>query len=149
MIVFSQPLLKDSIKYPVTGIDKNGVQVVTITKKQQHKINRNLLALKKYKGTSIKLATYTELLLSQIADYEKVIDKVDTTDSKVTLMLENRQAKILELEGQIKLHVDNTALTEQKYKVVKRRLIGWKVGTFVTIGVVVVAAIPITILILK
>jgi hypothetical protein len=62
-------------------------------------------------------------------------------------MLDNREQKIKQLNIQLGLKDDLIQQSDLKYKATKRKLIGWKVGTYTTIGVVLVA-IPVTLAIL-
>lgn len=147
MTAYSQNSLKDSINYPVKGIDPNGVEVVTITKEQQKQINTSLLYLRQCQNREQIKSDYISVLELQLEDYKKTVEVQDSSYNKVTLMLENRQKNIYELQHQLALKEELVRQTKEQEKASRRKLLGWKIGTFATIGVTLVA-IPVTIYIL-
>jgi hypothetical protein len=142
--VFSQT---DSIKYPLWGIDNQGTEVVTITKTQQQNLNTKLIQLGQCKNRELIKIDYIKALELQVSDYKSTIDLHDSTSYDCSIMLKNRADKIEQLQYQLDLKDQLQAQTENNYKATRRKLLGWKIGTFTTIGVVVVA-IPITLAIL-
>lgn len=142
--VYSQ---KDSTKYPIWGTDQQGIEVVTITKQQQKNLNNKLIQLGQCNNRELIKIDYIKALELQLSDYKKLELKNDSTSYDCSIMLENRTAKIKELDFQLGLKDELQRQTENNYKATKRKLLGWKIGTFTTIGVVVVA-IPVTLAIL-
>lgn len=142
--VFSQ---KDSTKYPLWGIDQQGTQVVTITKGQQQNLNNKLIQLGQCQNRELIKIDYIKALELQLSDYKDAIDLYDSTSYDCSIMLDNREEKINQLNYQLDLKDDLQRQTEINHKATKRKLLGWKIGTFTTIGVVVIA-IPVTLAIL-
>mgnify|MGYP003633804111 CR=1 FL=1 len=147
MIAYSQILSEDSTNYPQWGIDPQGVYVVTITKNQQQNINNKLIQLGQCRNREVIKIDYIKALELQLSDYKSTLTLYDSTSYDCSIMLDNRASKIQELNLQLGLKNDLQRQTENNYKAAKRKLIGWKIGTFTTIGVVVIA-IPVTLAIL-
>lgn len=144
MTVYSQ---KDSTKYPLWGIDPQGTEVVTITKRQQQNLNNKLIQLGQCQNREQIKVDYIKALELQLSDYKSALELYDSTSYDCSIMLENRQDKIEQLNYQLDLKDQLQTQTENNYKATKRKLLGWKIGTFTTIGIVVVA-IPVTLAIL-
>lgn len=137
----------DSIKYPLWGTDNQGTEVVTITKTQQKNLNSKLIQLGQCQNRELIKIDYIKALELQISDYKSTLELYDSTSNDCSIMLKNRADKIAQLQYQLDLKDQLQTQTENNYKATKRKLLGWKIGTFTTIGVVVVA-IPVTLAIL-
>jgi len=98
-------------------------------------------ALQEYVTTQDK---YISELEYQILDYEDLESYYEKQHEKSVVIIENRNEVIKALNSQLYLKDELIKENERILKRSNRRVIGWKVGTFVTIGVVVVA-IPVTV----
>lgn len=137
-----------SIQYPLNWIDKEGRKVITITKEQQYKLNTTILSWKQCKEREKIAKLYSQQLEFQIQDYQLALEQHDTASKHTSLMFDIRQEKIDQLTKQIELKdlALNSCLKQRK--VLKRKLLGWKIGTGIVIGVAAIT-IPLGIYLIK
>lgn len=145
MTAYSQTSLGDTIEYPLFGFDKKGLEIVTITKDHQNKISLALLQLKQCEYREDNKVIYIRALEDQIKDYEALTDKQDQYHQQVSIMLQNREQKILGYEDQLKLKDDLQKQAIINHQITMKKLKGWKIGSL-TVGGIIIVAIPITIL---
>ena len=129
MTVYSQNLSMDSISYPRWGTDLQGNQIVTITKNQQQSLNQKLIQLSQCNNRELIKIDYIKALELQLADYELLESKYDSAKTDCSILLDNREQKISQLNIQLGLKDDLIQQSENKYKATKRKLLGWKIGT--------------------
>lgn len=137
----------DTITYPHYYKDSKGNKLVVITEQHQEFITYNLLEFDKCKVVKEKQFEYIGVLEAQINDFESMSIEKDSLNNQCSIMLQNREDKIKNLEEQKRLQegiVNNYKLIEKKNK---KKLLGWKIGTFTVIGVFAIA-LPTTIAIL-
>ena len=148
LTAYSQEQSKDSIEYPLTGHDIYGTQIVTITRKQQEKVTEAFLELSKCKNIVISQDGYIWELEQQLTDFQIVIQQQDSLNKINSLVIKQKETVIDALETKVDLHLDQIHHLEQDNKKRKNKLLAWKIGTFTTIGVTLVA-IPVTIAVLS
>ena len=146
MTAYSQSLLSsnDSISYPIFSVDGDGTKVVTITHDQMIYVTEQMTAYKALQDYVSSQDKYIAELEYQIQDYEDLEKFYEKQHEQSLIIIENRNLVIRGLNSQLTLNDELIKENERILKQSNRRLVGWKVGTFVTIGVVVVA-IPVTV----
>lgn len=133
----------DSINYPLYGIDTEGTRIVTIKRTQQFYLTNQVLELKKCTIIKDKQRKLISLLQEQSEDCEALKVQFGTIKENNSLMIEKKDKYISNLEQQLEsqkgisssLYKENKTIAKRE----KRKVIGWKIGTFVLVGVSVAA----------
>lgn len=133
----------DSLIYPLYGIDAEGTRIVTIKRSQQFYLTNQVLELKKCTMIKDKQKELISLLEDQAQDCESLSVTIDTIKEKNSIMLEKKNKYILNLEKKLDAQkAISSSLEQEKNNIAKRekrKVLGWKVGTFVLVGVSVAA----------
>lgn len=133
----------DSLIYPLYGIDAEGTRIVTIKRSQQFYLTNQVLELKKCTMIKDKQKELISLLEDQAQDCEALSITIDTIKEKNSIMLEKKNKYILNLEKKLEAQkAISSSLEQEKNNIAKRekrKVLGWKVGTFVLVGVSVAA----------
>lgn len=139
----------DSIEYPIYGIDAEGTRIVTISRGEQLYLTKSVIELEKCSKDNSNLDTLVSLLSSQIKDCKAVVDNQDNKDSiQTSIIILNKDKRIDNLYRQIDEHKGiSLALTIEKARY-KKKILGWKIGTFTVLGVFAIA-LPTTIALLS
>lgn len=144
MIPYSQASYAiDSINYPLYGIDAEGTQIVTIKRTQQLHLTTKLLELKKCTIIKDKQKKLISLLEEQSKKYEALKIQFGKIKENNSLMIEKKNKYIANLENKLKAQKAISSSFEQEKNYIakreRRKVIGWKIGTFVLAGVSVAA----------
>ena len=149
MTAFSKASYQDSIIYPVFSIDAFGTKTVTISINQEKVINIKLIKLERCESIAQQQQELIHLMQIQIDVLEHAGEKCDSTLSKQSSIIENQESIISEKDIQLNLKNELISNYDKQIKQSKKRVLGWKIGTFVTIGVFVVAVPTIIGILLK
>ena len=133
----------DSLVYPSYGIDAEGTRIVTIKRSQQFYLTNQVIELKKCTRIKDQQKKLISLLQDQNKDCELLNTSIDTIKEKNSIILQKKNKYILNLEKQLdaqkqisnSLYKENDIITKRE----KRKVIGWKIGTFVLVGVSIAA----------
>ena len=143
----------DSLIYPLYGIDTEGMQIVTIKKSQQFYLTNKVLELKKCTIIKDQQKQLISVMKENAKDCQHLADEIDRVKEKNSIILKKKNKYILNLEKQIEVQKAISSSLEQEKNIIakrnKRKVIGWKVGTFLLAGISVTALTTATIIVLR
>jgi hypothetical protein len=138
----------DSISYPSYSIDTEGTKIVTITKSQQIYLTKSILELEKCQDLNLNYKAANILLLEESATCKALVTAHELQDEASSIIIDAQKEQITNLKQQIQLNNKIYIALEQSQKKKKRKLLGWKIGTFTVIGIFAIA-LPTTIAIMS
>ena len=143
----------DSLTYPLYGIDTEGMQIVTIKRSQQFYLTNKVLELEKCTIIKEQQKKLISVMKENAKDCQHLAAEIDTVKEKNSIILKKKDKYILNLEKQLEVQKVISSSLEQEKNIIakrnKRKVIGWKVGTFVLASISVASLTAATIIGLK
>lgn len=125
----------DSTIYPVISYTKDSIKLVTITEKQQMVLTSKMLELNRCKILSDTKSQLIEKLEKKTMIQEELINSSDSIIAKKSIMLDNKDKVIYNLQQQYNKQKSISDALEANRRRHKRKLLGWKIGAFTASGV--------------